>query len=129
MLQPSPPPRSPGGVDIHQGDPIDEFIDATHVNEDVQPLEVGLCLQYMLDFVKTEQLDFFVVNGWHISIFDSSGHCSNHCVLTVLCDAALATLTKYANNVLSCYSRHHLTTTNCHRRGRLGEVIFARATQ
>ena len=48
---------------FHQGDPIDEFFDVTHVDEDAQPLDMDDCLNYMLNFVKTEQLDFIVGNG------------------------------------------------------------------
>ena len=58
-----PSPGSLEGGYFHQDDPIEEFFDVAHVDEDAQPLDVDDCLDYMLNFVKTEQLDFIVGNG------------------------------------------------------------------
>ena len=46
-----------------QSNPIDDFFDVTHLNPDAQPLDVDDCLNYMLDFVKTEQLHFIFGNS------------------------------------------------------------------
>ena len=55
-----PSPRSPGGGYPPQRDPIDEFFDVTQVDKYAERLDVGDCLHYMLNFVKSEQLDSIV---------------------------------------------------------------------
>ena len=58
-----PSPTSPGRSYSRQSNPIDDFFDVTHLNPDAQPLDVDDCLNYMLNFVKTEQLHFIFGNS------------------------------------------------------------------